>query len=77
MLCYVLLAIFAQAKITVIVMSLNVLRIIDGIMHEFKLTAQLPDIVFSDSGRETKRNGGMKDGKKWKRNERRKEMEEE
>jgi len=35
-------------------------------MHEFKLSAQLPDIVLSDSGRETKRNvGGMKKGKEF------------
>jgi hypothetical protein len=35
-------------------------------MHEFKLSAQLPGIVLSDSGRETKRNGGgLKEGKKF------------
>jgi hypothetical protein len=66
----VLLAIFTQVKITVIVTSLKLPRITDGIMqvrwmHEFKLAAQLPDTVLSGSGRETKRNvGGMKEGKK-------------
>jgi hypothetical protein len=71
MLCYVLLAIFAQVIITVIVTSLKVPRITDGItpvrwMHEFKLTVQLPDTVLSDSGRETKGSGGgMKGGKEF------------
>ena len=71
MLCCVLRASLPQAKITVIVMSLKVPRIInslmpfDGCMCLSLERSQLTDIVISDSGRETKRNGGMKEGKKF------------
>lgn len=37
----------------------------DGCMSLSLERSQLTDIVISDSGRETKRNGGMKEGKKF------------
>lgn len=70
MLCYVLPSILTQAKTTVIVISLQVPRIPDGLMpvrwkHEFGLRAVTRYYALRL---------GTRNKKKWRRNERRKEI---